>query len=469
MRTLRAAVTLCCAGSILAPAVADAAGSVTAQDSGSEVRIVFQAAPGVENDVTVTTAAGSVIVSDAADTINVTTGSQLICLDGGTNTVTCTDPDMVSATARLDDMNDRLVGSGTLSLRVDGDAGNDEITATNFSGSDRRVRATANGEEGNDTIVTGHGDDLAVGGDGTDTISTGNGDDLANGDEGDGDRVDLGPGDDMSNVNAGDGSGDVHIGGPGLDSLSMGPTSPPPPPIDIVLDLEAGTVGGTNIGAGTVSGFEDVDLFDHRSTNVRGTPGQNVITTREGADTVDPGAGSDFIDLSAGDDHALARDGFPDLVRCGPGNDTAQVDPTDVITDCELVDVAEVPVAGVPTGPPDCAIRSFRARMARGTLLKRGVRVRVRCATPATLEVRLLGRARRRGGGMGVARAGDIVLAERALRIGGGTRAVPLRIAKKLRGGLPRSTRLRLVVVARDEFGNARRLTKTLRVTASRR
>jgi hypothetical protein len=442
---------------------------VTAQDSGTEVRIIFDAAPGVENDVTVTTAAGSVIVSDAADTINVTTGSQFICLGGGTNTVTCTDPGMVDATARLDDMNDRLVGSGTLTLLAIGEAGNDELTVTNFSASDRRVRAAADGDEGNDTIVTGDGDDQAVGGAGTDSISTGNGDDSANGDEGDGDRVDLGPGDDQSSVNAGDGAGDVHIGGPGLDSLSMGPTSFPAPIMDIVIDLEAGTVSGTNVGAGTISGYEDVDLFAHRSTNVRGTPGQNVITTREGVDTVDPGAGSDFINLSDGDDHALTRDGFPDLVRCGAGTDTAQVDPADVTTDCELVDVAELPVAGVPTGPPDCAIRPFRARVARATLLKRGIRVRVRCATAASLEARLLGRVKRRRGGIGVARAGDLVLAERVLPVGDGTRALPLRIARKLRAGLPRSTRLRLVVVARDEFGNARRLTKTVRVTASRR
>ena len=468
MRMLRAAVTLCCAGSILAPAAAEAAGTVSAGLDGTDVFIDFQAAAGVENDMTVVTAAGSIVLSDTADTINVATGSQLICAGGGTNTVTCTNPNIVFATTRLGDMNDGVVASGTVSFFADAGTGNDEVTATNSSDT-TRARVSVSGDEGNDTIVTGDGDDNAGGGPGTDSLSMGNGDDSADGDIGDGDRVDLGPGDDRSNLNAADGAGDVAIGGPGLDSLSMGPTSFPPPPIDIVLDLEAGTVGGTNVGAATVTGFEDVDLFGHRSTNVRGTPGQNVITTREGADTVDPGAGSDFINLSAGDDHALARDGFPDLVRCGPGNDTAQVDQTDLITDCEQVDLAEVPVAGVPTGPPDCAIRSFRARVARGTLLKRGLRVRVRCATPTALEVRLLGRAKRRGGGVGVARAGDVVLAERALRLGDGTRSVPLRIAKKLRAGVPRSTRLLLVVIARDEFGNARRLTKTLRVTAARR
>jgi Ca2+-binding RTX toxin-like protein len=469
-RKVRIALLLCLAVVLLAPAAAQAAGTLNASMSGTEVRIRFTGAAGKANDVTITTEPGKVVVTDAADTIDIMIGSVPGCAGGGTNTITCTQPNIVDVDADLEDQADRLRGSGTVSIFVNGGAGNDDITSTPFVPGNREVRTGVVGEEGDDTIVTGDAADNAEGGPGADNISTGAGDDSGSGDEGDNDRINLGSGDDNSSVDAGDGVGDVHDGGPGLDALSMGVAFPPPPlDFDILVDLATGTVGGNNVGAGTVIGYEDVDLFRHRSTNVKGTAGQNIITTRDGADTIDPGAGSDFIDMSAGNDQALVRDGFQDLVRCGDGTDTAQVDQLDITTDCETIDLATVTPAGVPTTRPNCRFGRFKAKVARTAVLKRGFPGRVTCAIATTLEVRLVGQAKRRGSGIRAARAGDIVFAERSVRLGAGTRSFRLKVPRKLRAAIPRTARLRLVVVARDEFGNARRLTKPVRLTARKR
>ena len=91
------------------------------------------------------------------------------------------------------------------------------------------------------------------------------------------------------------------------------------------------------------------------------------------------------------------------------------------------------------------------------------------CAQPARVEVRLLARVAPRGGKLGPARAGDVVLAERALPLAAGRRTVRLRVTRRLRRAIPRSTRLRLQVVARDEFGNVQVVSKRVRVTTPAR
>ena len=165
----------------------------------------------------------------------------------------------------------------------------------------------------------------------------------------------------------------------------------------------------------------------------------------------------------------LTRDGFPDSVLCGGGVDSAEVDQLDLAVGCESVTVAQVRPAAVELGSPGCTIAAVRARVARRTLLRRGLRGAVECARPASLEVRLLASAGRRRGGIGIARAGDVLLAERSLPLAGGRRAVRLRVARRLRRAIPRSARLRLQVIARDEFGNAQIVTRRLRVTSPRR
>lgn len=454
----RAAVAIACAALLAIPASAQGAGTVTI----AETRVLFVAAMGVANDVTVVTSAGSVTVSDTADVID---EAEAGCVGTGTNTVTCTVPGATLALAGLEDMNDRIQTSGVVPQIADGGTGDDDLTVLN----DQPAGSFANsvdGQDGNDRIITGDGGDVVSGGAGTDSIATGGGRDSVTGGEGDGDSVDAGPGNDSVGVGAGDGAGDTYAGGPGLDKLfASGPSAPP---VDLVLDLAAGTIGGTNTASAAVTGFEDADLFGHATTNVRGTPASNSISTFFSSDTVDPGAGSDFLTLRQGADRALVRDGFADFVNCGEGDDSAEVDQLDTVSGCESVVVAQVRPVAAELGPPGCAIASVRARIARKALLRRGLRGAVECARPASLEVRLLAGAARRGGGIGVARAGDVVLAERSLPLAGGRRVVRLRVIKRLRAAVPRTARLRLQVVARDEFGNVQIVTRRLRVTSPR-
>ena len=56
-----------------------------------------------------------------------------------------------------------------------------------------------------------------------------------------------------------------------------------------------------------------------------------------GNDVVDPGPGSDFVLGGDGDDTITARDGFGDVVECGPGTDTVTADRADVLSGCENV------------------------------------------------------------------------------------------------------------------------------------
>jgi hypothetical protein len=85
-RLNRTVLTIAClAGlALAAPAGAVAAGTVTL--TGTDTVVVFNAAPGVANDVTVTTTADSVRISDAGDTI---TEAVDPCVNNGPNVVLC--------------------------------------------------------------------------------------------------------------------------------------------------------------------------------------------------------------------------------------------------------------------------------------------------------------------------------------------------------------------------------------------
>ena len=309
---------------------------------------------------------------------------------------------------------------------------------------------------------------MVQGGDGSDSIATGAGPDFVVAGEGVADTIDLGPGNDIGNIAVNDASGDTWAGGPGLDAMHLSSSAGL---IGMEADLAAGTVNATNQQPTVATGFEDVVMFGQATSNIRGTPGSNEIQSFfGGADTVDPGGGSDFLTLGRGADRALARDGSPDLVLCGEGEDSAEVDQLDTVApDCENVAVAQVRPVTAELGPPGCTVASVRARIARNALLRRGLRGAVECARPAALEVRLLAGTGSRGGGIGVARAGDVVLAERSLPLAGGRRTLRLRVIRRLRASIPRTARLRLQVVARDEFGNVQVVTKRIRVRSPRR
>jgi Ca2+-binding RTX toxin-like protein len=69
-----------------------------------------------------------------------------------------------------------------------------------------------------------------------------------------------------------------------------------------------------------------------------GSASSNVIRGFHDNDVITGGASSDLLTGDAGDDMINARDGVPDSIRCGSGNDTAVVDDVDLVAvDCEIV------------------------------------------------------------------------------------------------------------------------------------
>jgi len=70
---------------------------------------------------------------------------------------------------------------------------------------------------------------------------------------------------------------------------------------------------------------------------LRGNAGGDRLRGGAGADQLAGGPGADALSGGDGDDELKARAGGRDLVRCGPGKDTAVVDARDRVRGCEKV------------------------------------------------------------------------------------------------------------------------------------
>ncbi len=172
-----------------------------------------------------------------------------------------------------------------------------------------------NGGTGNDVLDGGAGSDLLVGGSGTDTAdyfartaavtadSDGQADD---GEAGENDTVET----DVEAIS----------GGAGADVLS-------------------GTTG-TNI----LSGGGGNDVLD-------GAQGDDELDGGTGDDQLTGGSGADLLRAGLGNDTVRSRDGASDLVRCGGGTDSAVLDATDDVGECETTDVLSTAGPQGPAGP----------------------------------------------------------------------------------------------------------------------
>lgn len=151
------------------------------------------------------------------------------------------------------------------------------------------------GGNGNDTVYAGSGNDTVYGGDGHDVIWLGTGNDL--GLSGDGnDRMGGGHGDDTLFSGKGD---DVAFGGAGNDIVGGGAGN------DQIY-------GGA--GSDTVYGGSGDDT-------VGGGIGNDVIYSGTGNDIVYGGAGNDTMGAGAGNDYLAGGTGH-DIIYAGAGNDT---------------------------------------------------------------------------------------------------------------------------------------------------
>jgi Ca2+-binding RTX toxin-like protein len=152
-------------------------------------------------------------------------------------------------------------------VKVDGGAGNDDVTVTTNGPSNLR------GRDGDDRLTAGPGKDTIYGDGGNDSMTGGAGNDLINGGDGD-DNAD------------GDAGNDTLLGGNDADSLQGGD-------------------GNDNIDGGN-----DVDDLE----------GDN------GNDTLTGGTGGDMIHGGSGNDVLYAKDGQWDGIFGDSGKDTAYVD-----------------------------------------------------------------------------------------------------------------------------------------------
>jgi hypothetical protein len=213
---------------------------------------------------------------------------------------------------------------------VDLGAGNDSAT----------IGGTVNGGPGADLVRGGTVADTLHGGDGRDTLYGFGGDDTLRGDAG----------------------RDLLIGGPGADVLEGGADTDTASYEDRTAPVTASLDGVANDGEegeGDMIATDVENLIGGAGDDtLTGDAGPNDIDGGEGGDVIDPGPGPDFVDGGAGNDRIWARDGAPDRINCGSGNDLAVIDEFDVVINCEEVQssrelMPDVDGDGVPA-PADC-------------------------------------------------------------------------------------------------------------------
>ncbi|MBA2523764.1 MAG: hypothetical protein H0V25_10615 [Solirubrobacterales bacterium] len=145
------------------------------------------------------------------------------------------------------------------------------------------LRDLIRGEDGNDTLTGAGAADCIAGGLDNDNLSGGPQDDV----------IDAGNGDDRVR---GDDGNDRLIGQDGADRMAGG--------------------GGRDVVFG---GWGD----DH----ISGGPGDDELYGYVGRDVLTAGAGNDYVDAQTGERESA--NGPKDIVRCGPGNDTARINTFD--------------------------------------------------------------------------------------------------------------------------------------------
>jgi Ca2+-binding RTX toxin-like protein len=214
------------AAALFAPAAQASTVEVGKADAVSDQGLIYRAAPGEANDLTIVTD-GAIdltrwIVSDHGATV--TPGAGCAAIDA--HTASCPLPSATNTHVDVDlgDGNDvatLALACGTAQSRLDlpchelpgvnihGGDGDDVIFGSDAS------RSNVFGDGGDDHLFAGEKGSFLFGGDGNDTLTGVNGPDALSGDAGD-DRLDGHAGDD--GLSGGSGDDDVH-GGYGFDSL----------------------------------------------------------------------------------------------------------------------------------------------------------------------------------------------------------------------------------------------------------
>jgi len=232
-------------------------------------------------------------------------------------------------------------------LLIDGQAGNDTITAANSQIG--RVFLELRGGDDDDTITGSRdgddifgdaGNDLLNGGDGADSLDGGTGLDVLNGDAGndtlfgnlDNDTLNGGDGDDSAdggfgndNIDGQNGSdtldggfgNDTLNGSSGNDLVEGGPDN------DRVLGGSGNDSLDGGTGDDTIRGQSGADLVKggDGDDSILGDGGNDVIDGGDGNDTIDAGNGADIVDAGDGNDSVNGMSGRDTLLG-SDGDDT---------------------------------------------------------------------------------------------------------------------------------------------------
>ncbi len=274
------------------------------------------------------------------------------------------------ATVDLGAGNDYLETSGA--DIVNGGPGNDEIT-----GWGQVMDNVFDGGDGNDTLAGGQGADIVRGGAGNDQLQGDSGGthyaDVIDG--GDGidsvddfyleDAYDLTPATVTLDGKADDGVYDEGDNVTAVEQITArtGLNFVGTDAAERVIPAEGGGKGAIFLLGGDdfVKGTDDSETIDGGAGNdvIRGGYGNDTITGGPGQDEIqgdrDGRCNEMHCDLSPGAsaDVINAVDGEKDTISCGPGTDTANVDPIDVVgQDCETVNKVDGAKPGQPVVDP---------------------------------------------------------------------------------------------------------------------
>ena len=158
---------------------------------------------------------------------------------------------------------------------VYGDDGDDQLTGG--AGNDKLY-----GQSGADILIGGAGDDRIYSGSGNDTVTAGDGDDY---------------------VRAGGGV-ESFDGGAGNDYISYYSSTN-----GVTVDLAANTASGSWASNDTINSFESISGSKNGDDRITGTAGENTIRTYGGDDRIYSGDGNDIVQAGDGDDYVRVADG----------------------------------------------------------------------------------------------------------------------------------------------------------------
>jgi hypothetical protein len=306
--------------------------------------VVFKAAKGERNRVTVTYVRGRLRFHDDANRVR----ARGDCDQVNARTAICPSTED-TAQVLLGNRDDRATVEGLVAAR--GGDGNDLLRGS--PGVD-----SLDGQRGNDTLHgSGNGDDL-TGGPGRDRVFGGAGDDdIFDGETDSQSARDLYRGGSSRDTRFGADMGDTVNYSLRKRALKIDLGRGTASTGDRILGLESIVAGS---GGDTLAGDGDDNWLTGNGGNdrIRGRSGFDLLNGDRGSDRVDGedgndhvngGSGGDQLVGGAGDDQVSSGDATAETVDCGPGNDVAPTSRIDTLRNCEVASSQTLQVRTQPT------------------------------------------------------------------------------------------------------------------------